>query len=58
MRPCHSINGTTFNGYALCQQVNEPLSRGQDYFSRTETLRQLIKTNRDILEDYQDKFNR
>ncbi|CAF4115609.1 unnamed protein product, partial [Rotaria sp. Silwood1] len=57
MRPCHRFNRTTFSGYALCQQVYESLTKTQDYMSTTDTLRQLIKTNREVLDEYRDILN-
>ncbi|CAF2544118.1 unnamed protein product [Rotaria sp. Silwood2] len=58
MRPCHRLNRTTFSGYALCQQVHEPLITTQDYMSMSDILRTLIKTNREILDEYRDILNR
>ncbi|CAF4789948.1 unnamed protein product [Rotaria sp. Silwood1] len=58
MRPCHRFNRITFSGYALCQQVYESLTKTQDYMSTTDTLRQLIKTNREVLDEYRDILNR
>ncbi|CAF1168843.1 unnamed protein product [Rotaria sordida] len=58
MRPCHRLNRTTFSGYALCQYVHESLTTTQDFMSTTDTLRKLIKTNREILDEYRDILNR
>ncbi len=50
MRPCHHVNRTTFSGYALCHTRN--------YLTTTDILQRLVKLNQEILDEYQDRFNR
>ena len=51
MRLCSALDRTTFSGYASCRRVHERSNRLQDYFSTTDTLRSLIKSPGDILEE-------
>ncbi|CAF1240413.1 unnamed protein product [Adineta steineri] len=58
MNSCSSLNRTTFSGYALCQEAHQPLTTIRKYMSVTDVLRILIKSNRELLDDYQDILNR
>ena len=58
MRPCHRLNRTTFSGYALCQWAHQTLTTTRDYMSTTDSLRTLVKSNRDILDEFQDTLDR
>lgn len=51
MRLCSALHRTTFSGYASCRRARERSNRLQDYFSTTDTLRSLIKSSGDILEE-------
>jgi hypothetical protein len=58
MRPCNRLRRTTFSGYASCYDIHKELNTIKDYFSTTNTLQKLIKSNKDILHDYQDILDR
>ena len=58
MRPCHRLNRTTFSGYTLCQWIPPTSNTTRDYFTTTDILRRLVKSNRDLLDEYQDILNR
>jgi hypothetical protein len=58
MRPCNRLKRTTFSGYASCSDVHKELNMIKDYFSTTNTLRKLTKSNKDILNDYQEILDR
>jgi SNF2 family DNA or RNA helicase len=58
MSPCHYLNRTTFSGYTLCQQAHQILNTTRSYFTTTDILRSLIKSNRERFDEYQDLFNR
>ncbi|CAF1172785.1 unnamed protein product [Rotaria sordida] len=58
MRPCNNQRRTTFSGYTLCHDVHKQLNTIKDYFSTTNTLQKLIKSNKDILNDFQDILDR
>ena len=58
MSPCHVGNRTTFSGYVLCQRTHEPLRTTRNYMSATSILRKLIKSNREILNEYRDILDR
>ena len=53
LQPCDSSYRTTFNGYAACQRINQQCRTSQEYLSVSNILRSMIKSNRDILLDYQ-----
>ncbi|CAF0862550.1 unnamed protein product [Rotaria sp. Silwood1] len=58
MRPCNNQRRTTFSGYASCHDIHRRLNTIKDYFSTTNTLRKLIKSNKDILNNFQDILDR
>jgi hypothetical protein len=58
MRPCYRLNRTTFSGYALCQWTHDPIITTRDYMSTTDTLRTLIKSNKEILDEYRQTLDR
>jgi hypothetical protein len=58
MRPCNRLRRTTFSGYTSCQYVHIESNTIKDYFSTTNTLRRLIKSNKEILIDHQDILDR
>lgn len=58
MRPCLIQQRTTFSGYASCQDVHKQWNTLRDYFSTTNTLRTLMKSNKDIFHDFKDILNR
>lgn len=58
MRPCNRLKRTTFSGYTSCYDIQKELNTIKDYFSTTNTLRKLIKSNKDILNDNQDILDR
>ncbi|UJR37799.1 hypothetical protein I4U23_030490 [Adineta vaga] len=58
MNPCRSSNRTRFNGYTLCQRVHELLITTRDYMSTTDTLRTLIKSNRERFDEFKDILDR
>lgn len=51
MKPCQYHNRTTFSGYGLCQQI-------ENYLITTNTLKNLIKSNQDKFDEYQEIFHR
>jgi hypothetical protein len=58
MRPCNHLRRTTFSGYSSCHDIHKELNTIKDYCSSTNTLRRLIKTNKECLNDYQDVLDR
>jgi hypothetical protein len=58
MLPCHHLNRTTFSGYSLCKLAYQTSTKTRDDFTTTNILRKLIKSNKDIVNDYQDILNR
>jgi hypothetical protein len=58
MHPCHRLNRTTFSGYALCQWTYQTLNSTYNYLTTTDLLRRLIKSNKDLLDEYQDILER
>ncbi len=58
MRPCNRLRRTTFSGYSSCYDIYKELNTIKDYFSTTNTLRKLVKSNKDILNDYQEILDR
>lgn len=45
MHPCHTNHRNLFNGYSLCQQIEEIPMTTTEYFTRTDLLRRLIQIN-------------
>lgn len=58
MRPCLNQRRTTFSGYASCRDVHKQLNTIKDYFSTTNALRNLIRSSKDILNDFQEILDR
>ncbi|CAF0978049.1 unnamed protein product [Adineta steineri] len=58
MSSCNRLKRTTFSGYTSCHDIYKELNTIKDYFSTTNTLQQLIKSNKDILTDYQHILDR
>lgn len=51
MHPCHSFNRSTFNGYPLCQQIEQIPMTTAEYFTRTDLLQRLVRMNEDSLHE-------
>lgn len=58
IRPCNRLKRTTFSGYSSCYDALKDFNTVKDYFSTTNTLRKLIKSNKDILNDCQEILDR
>ena len=58
MRPCNQSKRSTFSGYVSCQDVHKQLNTIKDYFFMTHALRRLIKSNKDIVNDYRAILDR
>jgi hypothetical protein len=59
MQPCQSINRTTFSGYATCQRIVHDRSKERyEPLSMTDVLDSLIRSTRDILDDYRPIHDR
>ena len=58
MQVCNPLRRRTFSGYAFCADVHHSLNTSKDYFSTSTTLQQLIRSNKDILNDLQEILDR
>lgn len=58
MQACNPFRRRTFSGYTFCTDVHHSLNTSKDYFSTSNTLRQLIRSNKDILHDLQEILDR
>ena len=58
MKSCSYDHQTSFNGYSSCLNIHQDIQTIKDYFSTTNTLKNLIQTNKQLLENCHDILKR